>query len=245
MNSKTNFQKYICVDPSFFTSTKRFDSLTPVLKNLKKVGSKIVISTFLKPLFPNLDDEHQVRVLDGNQNEMDDVNSEIVNLLQQWNPLFNKKSNDDYQTLRLKVKDFAKTFFSNLVFADELVEGFLKNRSPPIPLTDIIKKLGKKGKTIFDFIVIGSNGGITISYGTKPISFLPKIEVPQWQGTSKVKRTMIEDGIAPKTLKIIAFLVSSLALHDFVNFFEILNFPNIGINEQDVFDVPLAIIADG
>jgi hypothetical protein len=56
---------------------------------------------------------------------------------------------------------------------------------------------------------------------------------------------MIEDGIAPKTLKIIAFLVSSLALHDFVNFFEILNFPNIGINEQDVFDVPLAIIADG
>ena len=40
MNSKTNFQKYICVDQSFFTSTKKLDSLPSVLRELKNDDSK-------------------------------------------------------------------------------------------------------------------------------------------------------------------------------------------------------------
>ncbi len=56
---KTNFQKYLCVDPSFFSSVKRFDTLPDVLNNLKNSESKIVLPSSLKPLSPHRDDYNE------------------------------------------------------------------------------------------------------------------------------------------------------------------------------------------
>ena len=74
---KSSFQKYICVDPSFFTSVKRFDTLSPVIHELKKDDSKIVIPTFLKPLFD----------LEERQNDLDGVNPDVASILKEWNTL--------------------------------------------------------------------------------------------------------------------------------------------------------------
>ena len=56
-------------------------------------------------------------------------------------------------------------------------------------------------------------------------------------------RSMIDGGIAPKALKIVATLVSAIALNDFITVFEITNMPFI--TETDMIDGGLGIIANG
>ena len=145
--------------------------------------------------------------------------------------------------MRWKIKDFASTFFSSLIFADELVEGFLKNRKPPIALSDIVAKLGKKGKTIFEFVVIGTHNGITASYGRKLISFIRKIQMSTSEGFSSFKHRMIASGRAPELLKIVAFVFTATAFNDFITGFEIINMPFIA--ETDIIESGLGIIANG
>ena len=242
MNSKTNFQKYICVDPSFFTSTKRLDSLPSVLRELKNDDSKIVIPSFLRPLFDI--DEHKNNLDDVNTERLVDVNPEILDFLHDWNPSFNKKTNDNFQSLRQRIKDFAETFFSNLAFSEELTDEILEDgREPPISKQHIIKRLGKKGKTIFEFMMIGTKNGIIASYGRKLISFIRKIRMSTSEGFSNLKHKMIASGRAPELLKIVAFVFTATALNDFITGFEIMNMPFIGENE--VIESGLGIIANG
>ena len=241
MNLKTNFKKYLCVDPSFFTKVERFDSLPPVLDDLKNSDSKIVIPTFLRPLFSSQFD------LDERQDVQIAVDSNIENTLQKWDASFNK-NNNDYESLRLKINDFREKYNGSFIFADDLIAGFPENRSSSFSKLSIVKKLGQKvkavGETIYDFLVIGTKNGIIVSYGRKLISFIRKIQMSTYEGYSRVKHKMIDGGIAPKALKIVATVVSAIALNDFITVFEIMNMPPI-ITETDVIDGGLGIIANG
>ena len=75
--TQTNFQKYLCVDPSFFCSIKRFNELPKVLQKMKQSDSEIVLPSLLKPLLKNM-------------RESDNVNYpsdyDVLELLKKWNP---------------------------------------------------------------------------------------------------------------------------------------------------------------
>ena len=123
---------------------------------------------------------------------------------------------------------------------DEILED---GRDPPISKQHIIKRLGKKGKTIFEFMMIGTKNGIIASYGRKLISFIRKIRMSTSEGFSNLKHKMIASGRAPELLKIVAFVFTATALNDFITGFEIMNMPFIGENE--VIESGLGIIANG
>ena len=245
INSDTYFQKYICVDPSFFTSTKRLDSLPSVLRELKNDDSKVVIPSFLRPLFD----------LDEHQNDLDGVNPEILNFLHGWDPSFKKTTNDNFQSLRQRIMNFQDEFFSNLAFSEQVANEIQANeiqaneirevgRESPFSKQHIIKRLGKKnGKTIFEFMKIGTKNGIIVSYGRKLISYIRKIKMSTSEGFSNLKHKMIASGRAPELLKIVAFVFTATALNDFITGFEIMNMPFIGENE--VIESGLGIIANG
>ena len=131
-----------------------------------------------------------------------------------------------------------------MAFSEELADEILEDgREPPISKQHIIKRLGKKGKTIFEFMMIGTKNGIIASYGRKLISFIRKIRMSTSEGFSNFKHKMIASGRAPELLKIVAFVFTATALNDFITGFEIMNMPFIGENE--VIESGLGIIANG
>jgi hypothetical protein len=227
-----NFQEYLCVDPSFFTSVKRLESLSILLNSLKHPDSKIVLPSELKPLFPSQTDF----------NEIISPESKIIELLKKWNSNLNSKNKSELQSLEQKSINFFQSF--QPIFADELITNSEKIGPQSIHLSDVVDKLGDLvGKTIFELMAVSyEKHGVILAYGRKPITMIRKISTPALEGYSSMKHNLIVSGNAPKTLKIIGIFFDALAANDFSEHFDILGMP---VPLNDIGPLGLAIIADG
>ena len=229
LKNKT-LQKYVCVDPGFFSTPKRLDSLPDVLDNLKNSESQVVLPSLLRPLTPNRD----------NLNESNFNDTDIVKLLRNWNPSFEKNDLSDLFQIRKKMEGFFQKF--NPIFADDFVrdipdDGFLS-------LKNSVKVLGKHvGKTIFEFVQITSKKlGIIAGYGRKMISFVRKVRITAVEGYSKYKHSLIDSGFAPKHLKIIGVFHT---VHDVVSFSNVFEVTGMPPELEPVAELGLMLVADG
>ena len=233
MNNTINFQKYLCVDPSFFSSIKRLNELPKVLKKMQNNDSQIVLPSLLKPLSKNM------RELDNGDYPLDD---NVLELLQKWYPEFNRKNNSDYRLLQESFSKFQETF--RPIFADELVGDLEKIGPESIHLSDVLDKLGNLvGKTIFELMAVCSEkSGIILSYGRKSITFIRKISTPALEGYSNLKHSMIDMDEAPEYLKILGLSFATNYVNDFINHFDIVGLPiPVGV----IGEFGLLIVADG
>jgi hypothetical protein len=224
------FQKYICVDPGFFSTLKRFESLSSVLDNLKTSNSQIVLPSLLKSISPYSD----------NFNEKISSEDDAVKLLQSWNSSFNKKDQSDIIPLKEKIMGFFQKFnpvFADDVIADSLNDDFLNREN-------VLSKLGKfVGATVYEFIQITSKKtGIIVGYGKKLISYVRKIGIAVLEGFSKYKHYLIDSGYAPKHLKIIGVFRTVHEVNSFSNAFDVVGLP---VPLQTLGDLGLTIVANG
>ncbi len=106
-----------------------------------------------------------------------------------------------------------------------------------------MEKLGKIGDSIFELMAVCTEkSGIIVSYGKKLVSFIRKITTPLLEGYSNHKHDMIDNGFAPKTLKILGIFFSALSANDFIDTFDIVGMP---IPLTDIGEFGWAIIANG
>ncbi len=225
------FQKYICIDPGFFSTLKRFDSLPSVLDNLKNSNSQIVLPSLLRSLSPYSD----------KANEKISSDDDAVKLLQLWNPSFNKKDQSDIAPLKEKILGFFQKF--NPVFADDVI-GDSQDDTDFLNYENVVSELGElAGTTVKEFIGITSKKiGIIVSYGKKLISFVRKIKIPALEGFSIYKHSLIDSGYAPKYLKIIGVFRTVHDVNSFSNVFDVVGLP---IPLQILGELGLAIVANG
>lgn len=228
-----DFQKYLCVDPSFFTTAKRFDDLFKVLKKMRHSNSEIVLPSLLKPLSKNMKEFD----VDGNT-----PNDPVLELLKQWDPKFNEQNESDYRLIHERFSEFREIF--KPIFADELIGGMEKIGPQSIHLPKVLEKLGNLvGKTIFELLAVCSEkAGIILSYGRQSITFIRKIITPVLEGYSKYKHSMIDAGEAPEYLKILGFSFVANYVIDYLHHFDIVGLPiPIGV----IGEFGLLIVADG
>ena len=224
-----NFRKYLCVDPCFFTRSNRYDKLSSTLDNLIDENSKIVIPSFLKETILVVNDElYGNQNLNEHENAREYVDYNAVKIFQELDGTFDTKNND-YSSFWKRITDFVSKFSSKIISADEVTSELLKNRLSPINLSDILKKLSvrvkKLGQTIYDFVVIGLGYGIIISYGRKLFTLMRKTGITIFEAHSLVKHKMIEEGIAPKLLKISSMVFSALAANEFSISYDLAGIP--------------------
>lgn len=231
--STTYLRKYLCVDPSFFSSVKRFDELPKMLKKMKTNDSQIVLPSLLKHLSKNM-----------NKFESNNIPSDdhVLEILQKWGSKIKEKKGSEYKSLQESFSKFQETF--KPIFAYELVGGLEKIGPKSIHLSDVIDKLGNSvGKTIFELIAVCSEkSGIILSYGRKSITFIRKISTPTLEGYSRLKHSMIDMDEAPEYLKILGLSFTTNYVNDFINHFDIIGLP---IPISAIGEIGLLIIADG
>jgi hypothetical protein len=217
------------VDPGFFSTPKRFDSLPGVLEKLSS-ESQVVLPSLLRPLAPN----------PNKPSERNSPDTDIVKLLRNWNPSFEKNDMSDIFQIRKKLGKFFQKF--NPVFADDVArnipdDGFLS-------LKKSVKVLGRHvGETVFEFVQITSKkSGIIAGYGRKMITFVRKVRIAAVEGYSQYKHNLIDSGFAPKRLKIIGVFHAVDDVVNFSNAFEVVGMPPV---LEPVADFGLMLVADG
>ena len=228
-----NFKEYICVDPYFFTREKRCKKLSSTLNDLRDKNSKFVIPSFFKETFRSAmgHGNYELRLADSDssQNDREYMDDEVVKVLQELDGTFNTEKNN-YHSFWKRIKDFVSEFSMDIIYSDELTAELLKNRSLPIKLTDIVKRLGTKtqqlGETIYHFVAtcFGKNG-IIVSYGEKLLRLMKKVGFAIFFGHSIFKHKMIEKGIAPQLLKISSVVFSAAVASQFSGEFSFVGIP--------------------
>jgi hypothetical protein len=228
----TTFHKYLCIDPSFFTKKKRIEKLPDVLTKLSTAETTIVLPPFFTTLLDPKDDFNE-KIPDD---EIEDL--EIFKILQKIDPSL--KNENDFFKIMKKTKSFLKKF--HVTTSDKITSDFKTSEFSFKHLNEI-SKFGKPiVSTVTDFMIITSElQGTIVAYGKKFISLVRKIRIPAMEGYSNLKHKMINDGLAPKALKLIAAVHCGVALSGFVQAFDIVGIP---VFPSETIDIML-IIANG
>ena len=226
------FNEYLCIDPSFFTKQKRIEKLPDVLTKLSTTDTTIVLPPFFTTLLDPKDDFNEKFPDD----EITDIR--IFKILQKIDPSL-KNENEFFQIMK-KTKSFLKKF--HVTTSDKITSDFKTNEFSFKHLNEISKFGEHIVSTVTDFMTITSKlKGTIVAYGKKFISIVRKIRIPAMEGYSNLKHKMINDGLAPKALKLIAAVHCGAALSEFVQIFDIVGIP---IFPSDTIDIIL-IIANG
>ena len=232
----TDFHKYLCIDPSFFTRKKRIEKLPDILNELKNTDSIIVLPSFLKSL---IDSENDLNEKIPNDHEIMDM--ENFKILQK----IDRELKDESEFFQITKK--ARNLFKNfrVTTADKIISRLENNKFSSKYLNEISKFGQPIVSTVTEFMTITSKmRGTIVAYGKKFISLVRKIRIPTLEGYSKVKHQMIDNKIAPPMLRLISCVVDAAALSLFSITFGI----DIGIESAITEDFAvdrLLIIADG
>tara|TARA_B110000438_G_C15770098_1_gene631478 strand:+ start:944 stop:1654 length:711 start_codon:yes stop_codon:yes gene_type:complete len=231
----TAFQKYLCIDPSFFTKKKRIEKLPDVLTNLSTTETTIVLPSFLKSF---IDSENNLDEKISNNDEITDIeNFKILKKIDS-----ELKEEGEFFQIAKKARNLFKKF--RVTTADKIIsrldtDGFYSKH------IDEISKFGNSiQSTVIEFMTISSNlQGTIVAYGKKFISIVRKIRIPVLEGYSKVKHRLIDSKKVPPMLRIISFVIDVTAWNAFVGTFGI----EMGMGEVggDLLVNGLLLVGDG
>jgi len=194
------FNKNICVDPSFFTTSNRLQKLLPVLNKLKSSKSKIILPSALRPLF-----ERQIKPTKEMDEPFEPTREETEKLLQAWHSGRRRREATDNRKYNELLSHFYEEF--KPIFADEIVGDVEKIGEESIYRADALRRLGKLvGNTVFELMAVCAlHIGIITCYGRRTLSFIRKLECAVLEGHSRIKHAMIEHEGISEFLLIVGF----------------------------------------
>jgi len=229
-----NDDNIFCLDPSCFTSLKRWKDTLEVLDELTKIRPSIMV--YLSS------ELHDTIML-----QPDDKFPKLLRTLEEWlaprqqhiMKNWDSKTKDEYV---LTTRKFIETYSPKKPSSD--IKKLEKIGSNSIHRSDVIDKIGEiAGGMLFEMMALSSEvGAKIISFGTRTSSLIGIMGTPIIRGWSKFKHKIKESRGIKGTLGFMIFAMSTDKAHHFLQNYQIQHFP---LTLQEIGTLGLLIIADG